>query len=134
MPALSEGVAMRSSMPVLPEFDPVLQPIGHALACEFRVAAEAEPEHVEPEHVEPEHVEPEHVEPEHVEPERVEPEPVANDGAAVELLVRVPASPSGSPVEWFVPHLDGEADDDHELVGADDDHEFEFDYPVRRAS
>lgn len=119
---------MTTYTPVLPEFDPVLQPIGYALAHEFLggIVVEDEAAEVVPAEAAPAvAAQPEVELVEQVEEIAAEEEATADAGATVELLIPVPTSLHGSPIDWFAP-----TDLDDEDVDGDTDAGF----AVRRAS
>ena len=113
---------MTTYTPVLPEFDPVLQPIGYALAHEFLggIVVEDVPGEVAP--PVPAEAAPVVAEPPVVEETEAEEPVTADAGATVELQIPLPTSLHGSPIDWFAP------------TAVDDDEDGDGRFVVRRAS
>jgi nucleoid-associated protein YgaU len=123
---------MTTYTPVLPEFDPVLQPIGYALAHEFLGGIVVDDEAVEtappapaaPVEAAPVVAEQPEIEEIAAEESGAEEAVTADAGAIVELLIPVPTSLHGSPIDWFAPTAADDEDEDGPDTG----------FVVRRAS
>lgn len=118
---------MTTYTPVLPEFDPVLQPIGYALAHEFLggiVVEEESAEAVAAAPVEDAPAVAEEPEIDEIQEIQAEETVAADAGATVELLIPVPTSLHGSPIDWFAPTAADDEDEDGDTA----------DFVVRRAS
>lgn len=115
---------MTTYTPVLPEFDPVLQPIGYALAHEFLGGIVVEDEPVGATPAVPVETAPIVAGQSRVEEIEAEEAVTADAGATVELLIPVPTSLHGSPIDWFAPTA----------VDDDEDGDADTGFVVRRAS